>query len=117
MKFHFNLAWVICLITLPVTAKIIYVDDDAIGANDGTSWINAYVTLQDALMEANATQKPAEINVGQGIYKPGQGENRTGGIAPRSPRPGSNSNYVTTRWARVITDTGPSPIRRIPSQR
>ncbi len=57
--------------------KTIYVDDDAIGANDGSSWENAYVYLQDALADANTAEKPVEIHVAQGIYKPDQGVNRT----------------------------------------
>jgi len=50
--------------------KVIYVDDDAIGANDGTSWENAYTFLQDALAET--ADKPVEIRVAQGVYKPNQ---------------------------------------------
>ena len=37
--------------------KIIYVDDDAAGANDGTSWDNAYIYLQDALADARGTSR------------------------------------------------------------
>jgi L-ascorbate metabolism protein UlaG (beta-lactamase superfamily) len=55
------------------TGKIIYVDDDATGANDGSGWENAYVYLQDALADANSTEKPVEIRVAKGIYKPDQG--------------------------------------------
>ena len=50
-----------------VPADIIYVDDSAAGANNGTSWQDAYIDLQDAL---SAAQAGAEIRVGQGMYKP-----------------------------------------------
>ena len=53
--------------------KIIYVDDDAAGANDGTSWADAYVYLQDALADADTADKPVEIRVAQGEYKPNEG--------------------------------------------
>ncbi len=53
--------------------KIIYVDDDSIGANDGSSWQDAYIYLQDALADANSSEKPVEIRVAQGFYKPDDG--------------------------------------------
>ncbi len=56
--------------------KIIYVDEDATGANDGTSWVNAYGHLQDALADANSSPKPVEIRVAQGVYRPDQGKNQ-----------------------------------------
>lgn len=49
-------------------ARIIFVDDDAPGANDGSSWADSYYYLQDALYIAVSGD---EINVAQGIYKPG----------------------------------------------
>jgi len=55
------------------SGKVIYVDDSAIGANDGTSWTDAYNYLQDALADANTASKPVEICVAQGIYTPDQG--------------------------------------------
>jgi hypothetical protein len=55
--------------------KIIYVDDDAAGANDGSSWQNAYIYLQDALADADASEKTVEIRVAQGTYKPNEGTN------------------------------------------
>src|SRR4030065_1475523 len=61
---------VLCISTF---GKTIYVDDDAAGANDGSSWENAYNFLQDALADANSAEKPVEIRVAQGIYKPNQG--------------------------------------------
>jgi hypothetical protein len=53
--------------------RIIYVDDDAVGTNDGSSWQNAYTFLQDALADAETAEKPVEIHVAQGTYKPDQG--------------------------------------------
>ena len=49
--------------------KTIYVDADATGANNGSSWADACNYLQDALMMASAGD---EIRVAQGIYKPDQ---------------------------------------------
>jgi predicted outer membrane repeat protein len=63
------------------TGRIIYVDDDGPvssvedsngGKNDGSSWENAYIFLQDALVDANDSEKPIEIRVAQGTYKPDQ---------------------------------------------
>jgi len=51
-------------------AKTIYVDDDATGANNGSSWVDAYNYLQDALADAESSPKPVEIRVAQGVYTP-----------------------------------------------
>ncbi|MEJ2705889.1 MAG: right-handed parallel beta-helix repeat-containing protein, partial [Sedimentisphaerales bacterium] len=50
-----------------VWGRVIYVDDDAAGANDGSSWIDAFSDLQDAIMTSQAGD---EIHVAQGVYTP-----------------------------------------------
>jgi len=50
--------------------QIIYVDADANGLNDGSSWRDSYKYLQDALADANSDDKPVEIWVAQGTYRP-----------------------------------------------
>ncbi len=56
---------------------IIYVDGRSTGTNDGSSWVDAYVYLQDALADAGTAEKPIEIRVAQGIYKPDRGANQS----------------------------------------
>jgi len=57
----------------------VYVDKDAQGANDGSSWMNAYRCLQDVLAYADSAAKPIEIRVAEGVYKPDLGGGRTPG--------------------------------------
>ncbi len=53
---------------------IIYVDQNASGANNGGSWAHAYTDLQDALQEAIA---PQQIWVADGLYKPTESDDRS----------------------------------------
>ena len=51
--------------------SMLHVDDDAVGANDGSSWCDAFVQLQDALLVAtNSGGAVTEIRVAQGLYLP-----------------------------------------------
>ena len=74
--------------------QIIYIDDDAVGLNNGSSWQNAYTFLQDALADAETSKKPIEIRVAQGVYKPNQ-------RMPQTPGHGDNTftlvNEVTVK--------------------
>ncbi len=67
---RFIMAAAVCVLIacLPAAtqAKVIYVDDDAGGANDGSSWIDAYVRLQSGIAAAGSGD---EIRVAQGIYR------------------------------------------------
>jgi hypothetical protein len=65
--------------TIAEPAHVIYVDAAAAGANDGSSWQNACKFLQNALKAAAAAEKPVEIRVAQGVYKPDQGAGITPG--------------------------------------
>lgn len=58
----------------------LYVDRNATGTNDGTSWTNAFRELRDALATlASLGNPPTEIWVAQGIYTPVPvGGSRTG---------------------------------------
>lgn len=102
---------------------IIYVDADAVGANNGTSWTNAYTDLQDAL--AGASGGGADIWVAEGTYTPaGPGGSRSatfslingvsiyggfeGGetmLEQRTP-----SAYLTTLSGDLNGDDGPAPF-------
>ena len=63
---------VVCLVFCsPVVAgEIIYVDIDATGADDGSGWADAYISLPYALSVASNGD---EICVAQGIYRPNDG--------------------------------------------
>ncbi len=71
-----HLKWLLCVLFLigaihsTAAGRIIYVDDDAVGANDGSSWIDAFSDPQDAIAMALARD---EIRVAQGVYTPDKG--------------------------------------------
>ena len=63
--------------------RIIYVDANAPGANNGSSWANAYNFLQDALTDANSSPKPVQICVAEGIYTPDSNSAEPNGTGDR----------------------------------
>ena len=74
-----HVVWLLCVLFLvgavctAAAGRVICVDADASGANDGSSWADAYNYLQDALADASTAEKPVEIHVAQGLYKPDRG--------------------------------------------
>ncbi|MBN2591232.1 MAG: right-handed parallel beta-helix repeat-containing protein [Sedimentisphaerales bacterium] len=60
-------------------ATVLYVDDDANGIKNGTSWENAYTNLQDAIAGVQSVIKPVEIRVAKGTYTPDLGTGFTQG--------------------------------------
>jgi hypothetical protein len=72
----------ICLfLVVPSRAGTIYVDANAAGADNGSSWANAYKYLQDAL---TAAVSGTDIQVAQGTYKPDANTINPGDINDRT---------------------------------
>ncbi|HNO79901.1 MAG TPA: right-handed parallel beta-helix repeat-containing protein [Phycisphaerae bacterium] len=64
----------------PECEMVLYVDDSAVaGLDNGTSWTDAYIYLQDALYEASVNCGVTEIWVAAGAYEPDEGGMQTAG--------------------------------------
>lgn len=63
--------------------QIIYVDAGATGSNNGSSWQDAHIHLQDALAQAMSAAKPVEIWVSSGSYTPDSSKANPNGTGSR----------------------------------
>jgi len=64
-------------------SRTIYVDANATGLNNGSSWTNAYKSLDSALLPSQNLSSSDTIKIAQGIYKPVL---MPGGISSTDPR-------------------------------
>ena len=88
-RFHLNvIGWILVLgLVWPAWSADIYVDSDAPGAKNGSSWLNAFNYLQDGLLVAH----PGDVvKVAQGVYTPDQstGAGESGRYASFELKPG-----------------------------
>ena len=101
----------------PYADNIIYVNDDATGANTGASWANAMTDLQAALATAGACSNITQIWVAEGTYKPTSGSDRDAsfelknGLAvyggfPNTGNPGLNERNWRTHVTTLSGDIG-----------
>lgn len=65
-----SIAWLILMCTCQANAGTVFVNVNAIGANNGSSWNDAFVHFQDALTAATAAD---DIWIAKGVYYPDRG--------------------------------------------
>ncbi len=71
------------LVTFIIRPTILYVNANAAGTNDGSSWTNAFTTLQPAITSA-ATCTGSQVWVAAGTYKPTTTLDRTVSFSMRN---------------------------------
>jgi hypothetical protein len=94
---------VTCFASL-ASASVIYVRTGAAGANNGTSWADAYTDLQNGLLSSQAGD---EIRVAQGTYKP---------VGPGGPRTSSFAMLSGVTILGGFAGSGANPDARDPAQ-
>jgi low-density lipoprotein receptor class B/polymorphic membrane protein len=83
-----NGPWALAIV---MVQEVKYVDADAAGANDGSSWEDAFNCLQDALFAARLGD---EIWVAQGVYRPDEDIDNPNGTGDRSTTFGLKNGVV-----------------------
>ncbi|MBZ4188679.1 DUF5123 domain-containing protein [Niabella beijingensis] len=77
MKKQYQLLFLcLALSAYTLNAQVLFVDAAATGANNGTSWTNAYQSLSLALQTAQTNPSVTEIWVAKGTYSPASTNNR-----------------------------------------
>lgn len=67
MKKHTSLSLIFLILITQLNAKVVYVNENATGSNNGTSWANAFNRLQNALAVCSPND---EVWIAAGTYKP-----------------------------------------------
>lgn len=80
MRFYLSLSLLYLIYSTSFGQNVIYVDHDAAGLNNGSTWVHAYNNLQNAINNSSSGQ---EIWVAQGIYFPS--EDKDGNTNPLDP--------------------------------
>jgi len=70
MKKLYLISLILFLSNFIIAQTVIYVDINATGLNDGSSWSNAFVNVQDGIDSANSTTPKAEVWIAEGVYTP-----------------------------------------------
>jgi len=85
-------------VVIGVAGSRIYVDTDATGANDGSSWNDAYVHLQDALDRANRNPSVNhELWVAEGTYYPDRDDVDNNGDGSTEHSADADTSFTLTR--------------------
>ena len=77
------LATIVFSFAFSAHAATIYVDANGTGANNGSSWTDAYNFLQDALADARSDPDINQIHVAQGMYTPDTNSAEPNGTSDR----------------------------------
>ncbi len=86
---------------------VVFVDDSASGSNDGTSWTDAFTTLQAGIDAAETDGK--EVWVATGTYKPTSDTDRTksftmkNGVAAYGGFQGNETARASRDWTTYVT--------------